>query len=371
MHKFCIGCYNSPKYYCEGDFDECPQLGVDSDPFDYPKYKKRGRYARISPATLVSNGESEQQQNTEADAEDDTLHNKEEENVSVSAPQNLFVATNNVTSDTYKICEDTTSTLAAAEHGESEQQQVTGADDKDDTLHNDEEEENISVSAPKNIVAANNNVTAETFKIREDATSAFDEESLTYPDNWDFSHGIPGETWQLILLYLEERYGDQKNKTIKAPVYPEDIHNLRLLVSLFPDRAPAAKFWLEKLSSQKVSKPRASKGKAEACTGNSGNIAANTSIQDASFTSSSNSQRSTISTMVSLEDTSVDLNACKKAIDFYSASQLFNFFRERNNDNICKDMLDLLVVRLKKEMDSDEAHILFKIVRKFGRSTAI
>ena len=80
--------------------------------------------------------------------------------------------------------------------------------------------------------------------------------TLEYPNTWKLNTGNPEENWQAILVYLEERYGNQSNKSIKIVPYPEDIANLSILTTQFPDRE-AAKIWLNKLKSNKVMKHRA------------------------------------------------------------------------------------------------------------------
>jgi hypothetical protein len=96
----------------------------------------------------------------------------------------------------------------------------------------------------------------EGYKIRTASNSTALGEDLIYPNDWDLGTGDPTEKWQRILAYLQERYGEAKNKTVKETPYAEDIHNMRLVVKRHPDlQAPA--YWLQKLLENKVKRSKA------------------------------------------------------------------------------------------------------------------
>ena len=200
---------------------------------------------------------------------------------------------------------------------------------------------------------------AEAFQIRETATSPLNDEAIPYPDNWDLSTGIAEEIWQAILIYLEERYGDQKNKSIRAQVYPEDIHNLRLLSSKFPDRT-AAKIWLDKLTTQKVVKPR--RAAPDTVVGSTGGVSSNTAFHDASFSAPVETPKP-ISTAAPSTD---DVASCALAISSLSASQIFIYFRDKKIAQLHEESLKLLKEKWIEETDPDEANILLKAINIFG-----
>ncbi len=203
----------------------------------------------------------------------------------------------------------------------------------------------------------------EDFMTRETATSSLGDESLAYPNSWDLSTGIAEEIWQIILLYLEERYGDQNNKSIKAVAYPEDIHNLRLLITRFPEHT-AAKLWHEKLTTQKVVKPRA-KGKVVSNTAASAEHSyAN---EDSSFASTAESQIDETLCSSSSSDDAV-VSSCNQAISTLTASQIFFFFRDKKLSHLPDESLHLLKTKFNEEEDQDDANILLKTVKMFGQS---
>jgi len=184
------------------------------------------------------------------------------------------------------------------------------------------------------------------------------ESDIDYP-NWDLSKGIEDENWQGILLYLEERYGLLKTKSIKVEVYPEDIQNLRLLLSLFPSRL-SAKLWLDKLTTQKIVKARAKTIESSSST----NTAQIDPQQDASF-AAENILMGTKPTPVSSTSES-DFVLCNRTINLGSASQVFIFFRDRKHSELHEESLTLLMERLKTETDPDDANILIKTILIFG-----
>ncbi len=152
---------------------------------------------------------------------------------------------------------------------------------------------------------------------------------------------------QIILLYLEERYGDQNNKSIKAVAYPEDIHNLRLHVTRFPEHT-AATLWHEKLTTQEVVKPRA-KGKVFSNTASSSDaILHDTSFDTYNF-------QSIVSNDQVLQRNDDEIVLFNKTIESSSASQIFCFFRENNSQ-----------IQLEGEKDPDDANIVLKTIKLFG-----
>ena len=54
-------------------------------------------------------------------------------------------------------------------------------------------------------------LTRSEFKIKTSATD-YDGNTLEYPNTWQLTNGNPEENWQRILIYLEERYGNQSNR---------------------------------------------------------------------------------------------------------------------------------------------------------------
>ncbi len=121
----------------------------------------------------------------------------------------------------------------------------------------------------------------------------------------------------------------------------------------------------EKLTTAKVVKPRATK------KSNSTSAASTTSVgisaEDLSFSSLTASQiAETAGSNISSSDE--DTIACNEAIQMFSASQIFIFFRDRKLSQLQDESLLLLKAKLNKETDPDDANILLKAIKLFGKS---
>ena len=110
-------------------------------------------------------------------------------------------------------------------------------------MHSSDTSGNSSASESDNAVDAAMAVQNKLLPASAEAPEAaedFNGKQIDYPNTWQLTNGNPEEHWQAILIYLEARYGNQKNKSIIMPPYEEDISNLDLYLKLNPDRLARA-----------------------------------------------------------------------------------------------------------------------------------
>ncbi len=179
-------------------------------------------------------------------------------------------------------------------------------------------------------------------------------DAIQYPNTWELTNGNPEENWQAILIYLEDRYGNQKNKTIKQQPYPEDISNLSYLFELYPDRL-AAQVWVNKLKSNGVIKQKLTQKKTGSSTEDNNVAEASDEILlDKSFKSTSNENTTTIESNRSIDDLSpVELLQLAKA-----------------NKLLLED-IENIKSRYHQESDKEKQLILHKIIQLSGKNLVI
>ncbi len=191
-------------------------------------------------------------------------------------------------------------------------------------------------------------ILADNFTIRPSATDSKGN-SIEYPNTWQLTKGNPEENWQVILIYLEERYGNQKNKTIKVSPYAEDISNLSYLFKKFPDRL-AAKIWIDKFKSSSVVKTRVAKPTA---AGNSTAVG-NNGTGDGIFSDESFSSGLDMN----------DHNQSSQSIDDLSAAAILRLAKA---NKLSPDDFVNIKSKYQQEEDNEEKLILIKLIQLSGK----
>ena len=187
------------------------------------------------------------------------------------------------------------------------------------------------------------------FKIKIGATDYLGN-GIEYPNTWRLTNGNPQENWQSILVYLEERYGNQSNKSIKTKAYPEDLDNLSLLSKLFPGTTSAT-IWLNKLKTNKVVKSRAPKENID--------TAGRIEDDELSLGTSSSMHPAVMATSYG--------NIYQESM---SLGEIFRLSKE-SLSSFTPEAVDNLKLKYKDEVDTERKIILQKIICQFGRKIVL
>ena len=192
-------------------------------------------------------------------------------------------------------------------------------------------------------------VSVDKFTVRTSATDSKGG-AIEYPNTWQLTNGNPEENWQAILVYLEERYGNQKNKNIKMAPYSEDIANLNYLLKMFPDRL-AAKVWADKLNSSNVVKARVAQTK----------IAGSKSTVDNSVTGDAGIYLDK-SFNGSLSEGKIQSN---RSIDDLCPVELLGLAKSQK---LSADDFESIKSKYRQEADKEKRLILIKIIQQSGEN---